>query len=112
MPSFIKIDVEGYEAEVMKGLNSKVPILVFEANLPQFAIETLACLKKLHEIDERAIFNYSASFAFASGNFSTYHDFVKILSSISQPCIDIICIMSNYFEYYLKLPGGDQRLVI
>ena len=25
MPSFIKMDVEGYESEVMKGLNQKIP---------------------------------------------------------------------------------------
>jgi len=104
MPSYIKIDVEGYEAEVIKGLNKKVPILLFEANLPQFMNETLDCLKKLNQIDENAIFNYSYSFTIESEGFSRYDEFIKILPAISHPCIDIICIMSNYFDYYTGLP--------
>ncbi len=31
-PKYIKIDVEGYELEVLKGLQTAVPLLSFEAN--------------------------------------------------------------------------------
>ncbi|MBA2612504.1 MAG: FkbM family methyltransferase [Bacteroidetes bacterium] len=48
-PVFIKIDVEGYESEVLKGLNSKVKYIGFEFNRPLLA-DTLLCLKKLEEL--------------------------------------------------------------
>jgi FkbM family methyltransferase len=35
-PFYIKIDVEGHEASVLKGLRSIVPFVSFEVNLPQF----------------------------------------------------------------------------
>ncbi len=47
-PYYCKIDVEGWELEVLKGLSSSLPLLSFEfhlleANIPQ----TLACLQRL-----------------------------------------------------------------
>src|SRR5207247_1008105 len=33
-PFFIKIDVEGYELKVLRGLRSPVPYIAFEVNLP------------------------------------------------------------------------------
>lgn len=45
-PDYIKIDVEGHEREVIRGLSKNVPLISFEANLPEFSIET-------HEIVDR-----------------------------------------------------------
>ncbi len=104
IPSIIKIDVEGYESEVIKGLNTKVPLLLFEANLPEFIDETLACIKKLHQLDENILFNYSALFKMRLENYMRYEEFCMLLNSISDPCVDIICIMPLYFNYYNKLP--------
>jgi FkbM family methyltransferase len=36
LPFFVKIDVEGYEASVIRGLQRPVPFLSFEVNLPEF----------------------------------------------------------------------------
>lgn len=60
-PQFIKIDVEGYEREVLQGLHVPVPLLSFEANLPGFLTDTLDCLDQLHRLDESAQFNCSAN---------------------------------------------------
>src|SRR5262249_40425714 len=48
-PQFIKIDVEGYEREVLKGLSSKVPLISFEfhATESQRLSDCLALLAKL-----------------------------------------------------------------
>lgn len=57
-PAYIKIDVEGSELNVIKGLSRPVPLLSFEAILPEFRDETLEILRRLHERDPRAAFNY------------------------------------------------------
>lgn len=103
-PSFIKIDVEGYETEVMKGLSHKIPIIIFEANLPEFIVETQECIDRLHEIDNEVVFNYSVSFKTAQKKFLGYSEFKRELAQIREPSIDIISIMSNYAEFYEQYP--------
>ncbi len=57
LPSFIKIDVEGYESEVLKGLNHKIKCLSFEVlNLKDNVLEN--CLEKLVALNYTK-FNYS-----------------------------------------------------
>lgn len=57
-PDFIKIDVEGYELEVIKGLSQRIKIISFECNLPEFKSETLACIDHLCQINPNSRFNY------------------------------------------------------
>ena len=67
LPSFCKIDVEGFEYEVLSGLSHTISTICFE-----FAFElienTEQCLEKLHQLGYRQ-FNFSsgskASFAFS-----------------------------------------------
>ena len=56
-PYFVKIDVEGYELEVLKGLKSMIPVMTIEANFPEFRDETIACINKLVDINNNARFN-------------------------------------------------------
>jgi FkbM family methyltransferase len=58
LPSYIKIDVEGFEIEVLKGLTRSVPLISIECNLPEFESETLECLAQLEDIQHGARFNY------------------------------------------------------
>jgi FkbM family methyltransferase len=58
LPSYIKIDVEGHEREVIKGLSVEIPVLSFEANLSVFLSETLECIAILGERWREAVFNY------------------------------------------------------
>jgi FkbM family methyltransferase len=57
-PDYLKIDVEGYELEVLRGLSTAVPLVSFECNLPEFAAETLDCLERLQALSPAAAFNY------------------------------------------------------
>lgn len=57
-PSFIKVDVEGFEAEVFRGLSRCVRMVCFEANLPAFEDEALQCIAKYASLGS-AEFNYT-----------------------------------------------------
>jgi len=58
VPFFIKIDVEGFELSVLKGLSRPVPFLSFEVNLPEFLPEGLQCVERLGHLAQQGRFNY------------------------------------------------------
>jgi len=60
LPFFIKIDVEGHEASVLRGLNRPVPFLSFEVNLPEFRPEGLECLRLLEVLAPEGKFNFAS----------------------------------------------------
>jgi FkbM family methyltransferase len=57
-PAFIKIDVEGYEPQVLRGLQRAVPLLSFEINLPEFRPEGIECIERLDQVCPDGSFNY------------------------------------------------------
>jgi FkbM family methyltransferase len=60
LPFFVKIDVEGYEINVLRGLQRPVPYLSFEVNLPEFGPEGLQCIEVLSRIAVDGKFNFTA----------------------------------------------------
>ncbi len=66
-PAFIKIDVEGFEYEVLRGLSRAVPAMSFEFT-PEYFDSTFACIKHLQSLGS-VEFNYSIneSLELASG---------------------------------------------
>jgi FkbM family methyltransferase len=58
-PFFIKIDVEGHEPSVLRGLKRPVPYLSFEVNLPEFKAEGTQCIQTLHAVFPAGEFNYA-----------------------------------------------------
>ena len=56
-PKYIKIDVEGFELEVLKGLTKKTGIISFEFT-SEFFIDAIKCLDYLHLLGYQK-FNYS-----------------------------------------------------
>lgn len=68
-PDFIKIDTEGHEEEVLKGLTQKIPFLSFECLLPDFRNELNNCLKEIDRIDDTALFNIAQDEKLLFSNF-------------------------------------------
>lgn len=59
LPSYIKVDVEGHEPSVLRGLRQPVPFLSFEVNLPEFVEEGVECMGILDRLDPTAHFNWT-----------------------------------------------------
>lgn len=59
VPAFIKIDVEGYELEVLKGLNKMVKVISFEYTIPEQTENAIQCIKHIKEINGAVECNYS-----------------------------------------------------
>jgi FkbM family methyltransferase len=93
-PIYIKIDVEGYEYEVIKGLKSAVPIISFEANLPEFCDETIQIIEYLtNNLSDRYRFNFIAESSFLKDQFLSKEEAIKVLQTTSF----------RYLEIYARL---------
>lgn len=59
VPALIKIDVVGFELEVLQGLSRAVPCISFEIKLPSFRQELLRCVETLGKLSPQGRFNYT-----------------------------------------------------
>lgn len=59
LPFFVKIDVEGHELNVLRGMQRPVPYLSFEVNLPEFKLEARECVEVLARLHPDGKFNYT-----------------------------------------------------
>lgn len=90
-PTFIKIDVEGHELDVIRGITSPTPYLSFEVNLPEFLDEGLQCIAALLELDPSAAFNYSADLkvGLALDRWLPGPDFIEVVRTCDAKCIEV-----------------------
>jgi FkbM family methyltransferase len=94
-PYFIKIDVEGYELTVLKGLSQKVPYLSFECLLPDCKTELLDCLAHLYQLDNKVVFNAAFEERLEFVHFLSYHDMINWVSNEAAPrCFEIVSKMN------------------
>ena len=90
-PFYIKIDVEGHEVHVLRGLRSAVPYVSFEVNLPEFRPEACQCVELLNGLGAGGTFNYVADCrsGLGVGKWLSKEEFVYVLNSIDEPCIEV-----------------------
>lgn len=94
IPKYIKIDVEGYEYEVIKGLKTPVQFLSFEANLPEFCEESIQSINYLDKISlHQYTYNFTTDNYFLLKNFVTKIEAIKFLRNTKL----------DYLEVYAKL---------
>lgn len=84
-PSFIKIDVEGFESEVLKGLTQPFDTLSIEYTVPERSNALKECLEYLNTLSSSVTFNYCKSETpkLVLETWLNYNDFFNIVESSS-----------------------------
>jgi FkbM family methyltransferase len=95
-PKFCKIDVEGYEVEVLKGLTSPIPFISIEFT-PELKHKTFECMEYMTKVSDY-VFNYSEgeSLKFSFDNWLTKEDMICFLSKNND-------FVSSFGDVYMKL---------
>jgi Methyltransferase FkbM domain len=90
-PFFIKIDVEGHEPEVLRGLRRPLPFLSYEVNLPEFRGEALECIDILNTLDSKGTFNYAIDCGrgLALGEWLDARTFLDRLANCTEQSIEV-----------------------
>jgi FkbM family methyltransferase len=89
LPFYIKIDVEGYEPNVLKGLQTAVPYLSFEVNLPDFRSEGEQCIARLREIAANGMFNFAVGHRLMFSEWMFHDAFAKAFAEIRETSVDV-----------------------
>jgi len=91
LPFYVKIDVEGHEAAVLRGLRTPVPYVSFEANLPEFKPEALECIELLENVAARGDFNFAPDCqrGLAFERWLRKNKFVDVFNDCREPYIEV-----------------------
>lgn len=95
VPAFIKIDVEGFELNVLKGLTQKVRYLSYEFMFPKFYDRALQCLDYIETLGEiECNFSWGESMEFANKEWFNSKEFRKELQKASET--------QNFGDIYIR----------
>jgi len=91
LPFFVKIDVEGHELSVLRGMRQPVPYLSFEVNLPEFKPEGLECVQVLGHLARDGKFNYTRDcrWGLVLKEWLGMQEFLAVLDSCSDESIEV-----------------------
>ncbi|MBI3475569.1 MAG: FkbM family methyltransferase [Acidobacteria bacterium] len=91
VPFFVKIDVEGYEPNVLRGMQRPVPYLSFEVNLPEFQAEGVHCIERLGQIAGHGKFNYAVDcrLGLVLSQWVDQTEFLRIFDRCTEPSIEV-----------------------
>ncbi|MFD0989551.1 FkbM family methyltransferase [Mariniflexile jejuense] len=98
-PSFIKIDVEGFELEVLKGLTQSVKSLSLEYTVPERKDALLDCLCYLNTLyNSNIMFNYCKTefTEFSLSHWVNYNDMIEEVNSTAF-------LNTKFGDVYVKL---------
>jgi FkbM family methyltransferase len=91
VPGFVKIDVEGHEEKVIKGLSQSIPLISFEAILPYFQEETINCIEHLCSLCAESYFNYTIREQFVNKDFVLREKLIDEIKNLPAQTIEIFC---------------------
>jgi len=91
LPFFTKIDVEGHELNVLRGLQTTVSYLSFEVNLPEFKPEGLECVRLLAGLAPDSEFNYTPDcrYGLVLTQWCRAEQFAPILDACTDESIEV-----------------------
>jgi len=103
LPNFVKIDVEGSEAEVLHSLSQPISCLSFEFNI-EFISQAGKCIEIISQLGN-AYFNVvlKESFEFCFAEWITSSRIIEWLVS------DEVRSLRTYGDIYVRLPVGTAR---
>ncbi|MBD2699763.1 FkbM family methyltransferase [Spirosoma sp. BT702] len=83
VPTFCKIDVEGFELQVLRGLTQPIPMLSLEYAVPEAKSNLVAVIDLLNSLAADVRFNYSPgeSMQLALPEFISYAEFTNLINS-------------------------------
>lgn len=104
MPAFCKIDVEGFEAEVLAGLNQPIPVISFEYNVPELSQNVISCVGKLNNLSRNYTYNYSVaeSMQLKLQTWMNYQQFVSFVAT--QEFLN-----SDFGDIYARLTNENSN---
>lgn len=92
-PGFIKIDVEGYEQHVLKGLSQKIPYITFECLLPDCRTELINCVDHLRSLSTDITFNVACEEVLLFSNFISYNELISWIPTATPNTFEIVAKM-------------------
>jgi FkbM family methyltransferase len=105
IPQFIKIDVEGFELQVLRGLSQPVPMLSFEWT-PEFFDAARECLSYLANLGEaQANYSLGESMRFAEGQWVTFPALETVLNRYRHDNVVFGDIYVRFPELLRPHPG-------
>ena len=94
---FCKIDVEGYEREVLQGLNSKIGVISFEFTSPTFNDDSIWCIQKLGSLGYTHFnISFKESLQFIDQKWMSADDLIHFISTREE------MKRSSYGDIYAK----------
>jgi FkbM family methyltransferase len=97
-PRFIKIDVEGYEFEVLLGLSKQIEIISFEYTVPEQIFKIKDCVKQVFNFnhDIKCNFSEGESMKWNLNEWLNIEDFLKLVETDEF-------IKTGFGDIYLKV---------